>query len=297
MAQVTATRPGEVTSPSRSGANARSRRRLNVIRTGVLIAAGLFFLVPIAAMFEFSTRGNGIGAARTLTSWRAIPTYPDLTGAIEVSLELAVITSVAVLLLLAPTMIWVKLRLPRLNRVIEFLCLLPLTIPAIVLVVGLAPVYLWVTYFFGDSTLNLWFAYVILVLPYAYRALDAGMAVLDMHTLAEAARSLGAGWLTVIFRVIAPNLSSALINTALLSVALVLGEFTIASLLNYQNLQVEINNLGQASAGVSIAVAVALLIFMFALLIALSFLGRARHRGVQAIPTAAPAPSAPAGEA
>jgi putative spermidine/putrescine transport system permease protein len=103
-----------------------------------------------------------------------------------------------------------------------------------------------------------------------------------MRTLAEAARSLGAGWITVILRVITPNLSSALINAALLSVALVLGEFTIASLLNYQNLQVEINNLGQASAGVSIAVAVALLIFMFALLIGLSFLQRARHRRVPA---------------
>ena len=37
----------------------------------------------------------------------------------------------------------------RLRRPVEFICLLPLTIPAIVLVVGLAPVYAWVTYFFG----------------------------------------------------------------------------------------------------------------------------------------------------
>ena len=40
------------------------------------------------------------------------------------------------LVLLVPTMIWVRLRVPRLRRLVEFICLLPLTIPAIVLVVG-----------------------------------------------------------------------------------------------------------------------------------------------------------------
>jgi putative spermidine/putrescine transport system permease protein len=278
MAQVVAaTTPQPAHSPGRSGANARSRRRLHVFRIGVFIAAALFFLVPIAAMFEFSTRGTGIGAPRTLAYWRAIPSNPDLTAAIIVSLELAAVTSIAALVLLVPTMVWVKLRLPRMNSVIEFLCLLPLTIPAIVLVVGLAPVYLWVTYFFGDSTLNLWWAYVILVLPYVYRTLDVGMGALDLRTLAEAARSLGAGWFTVIFRVIVPNLSSALISATVLSVSLVLGEFTVASLLNYQNLQVEMNNIGQANAGVSVAVGVALILFVFVLLIGLSFLERGRR--------------------
>jgi len=54
MAQVTAIRPEEVTRSRRDGANARSRRRLNVMRTGVLIAAGLFFLVPLALIVAYS---------------------------------------------------------------------------------------------------------------------------------------------------------------------------------------------------------------------------------------------------
>jgi putative spermidine/putrescine transport system permease protein len=162
------------------------------------------------------------------------------------------------------------------NRVIEALCLLPLTIPAIVLVVGLAPVYLWVSFYLGDSTLTLSFAYLVLVLPYTYRVLDAGLSALDLKTLSEAARSLGAGWLTVMLRVIAPNMSGALLNACLLSVALVLGEFTIANLLNYVNLQVAINMLGRANAGVSIAVAAAALIFVFGLLLILTFAGRGR---------------------
>lgn len=265
-----------VATARRGGVNRRRRRRLSWFRAMVLILLGAFFLVPIGAMLEFSTRGVGASAPRTLGAWQNIVAYPDLTGAILVSLELAAITSVAMLLLLVPTMIWVRLRLPRLRRAIEFLCLLPLTIPAIVLVVGLAPVYLWVNYYFGDSVLTLAFAYVILVLPYTYRALDAGLSALDVKTLSEAARSLGARWPIVMLLVIVPNMSAALLNACLLSVALVLGEFTIANLLSYVNLQVAINMLGRANAGVSIAVAVSSLLFAFVLLLILSFFGRGR---------------------
>ena len=73
-------------------------------------------------------------------------------------------------------------------------------------------------------------------------------------------------------------MSEALLNAALLSVALVLGEFTIANLLNYVNLAVAINFLGRANAAISIAVAVALLLFTFVLLLLLAFVGSARRR-------------------
>lgn len=263
----------------------RSRRlRLQVFRVTVFVVLGAFFLIPIGAMFEFSTRGTGLSAPRTLSAWTSIVGYPDLVAAIVASLELAVITSVAMLALLVPTMVWVRLRVPRISRTIEFLCLLPLTIPAIVLVTGLADVYKWVSFYVSDSILTLAFAYLVLVLPYTYRTLYAGLAAIDVKTLSEAARSLGAGWATVMWRIVVPNMSVALLNATLLSVAVVLGEFTIANLLNYENLQVKIALLGRANAGVSIAVAVASLLFVFVLLVVLSFFGRSRSyrvRGAQ----------------
>jgi putative spermidine/putrescine transport system permease protein len=252
------------------------RAKLQVFRVVTFVLLGAFFLGPIWAMFEFSTRGVGESSPRTLDAWKSIGTYPDLVAGIVASLELAVITSVGILVVLVPTMVWVRLRLPRLRRVIESISLLPLTIPAIVLVVGFAPMYQWMGINLSDSILTLSFAYAILVLPYAYRSLDAGLAAIDVKTLSEAARSLGAGWFTVMWRVIVPNISSALLNAALLSVALVLGEYTIANNLLYPNLQVEIVSLGRTNAGVSIAVAVASLLFAFVLLGALSFVGGQR---------------------
>jgi putative spermidine/putrescine transport system permease protein len=259
----------------------RSRRlKLQVFRGVTFLLAAVFFLVPIIAMLEFSTRGNN--NARTLEYWQSIFSYPDLfdfnfgpapTAAIDASLELALVTSLAMLVLLVPTMVWVRLKLRRLSRVLEFVCLLPLTIPAIVLVVGLFPMYIWLGTNVSDSILTLALAYVVLVLPYCYRALDAGLGAIDVKTLSEAARSLGASWFSVMWRIIVPNISNAILNATLLSVALVLGEYTIANNLLYNNLQVELVHLARANAGVSIAVAVASLLFAFVLLIAISLVG------------------------
>jgi putative spermidine/putrescine transport system permease protein len=272
----------------------RSRRiKLQIFRATVFLVLGAFFLIPIGAMFEFSTRGNSVSAPRTLEAWTNIVKTPDLIDAIVASLELAAITSVAMLVLLLPTMVWVRLRLPGLNRIVEFLCLLPLTIPAIALVVGLYPISRWMRINLNESIQMLSVFYLILVLPYSYRALDAGLSAIDIKTLSEAARSLGAGWGTVMLRVIVPNMSSAILNACLLSVAVVLGEYTFANLLAYENLQVAIAYVGLVSAGTSIAVSVASLLFAFALLMILSFFGRPRDRVAHAEDTVIPGPLGP----
>ena len=257
--------------------------RLQTFRYAVFALAAIYFLIPLAAMFEFSTRAND--GSRTLVYWQSIADYPDMVGfpvdnptGIIASLQLALITAVAMLVLLVPTMVWVRLKLPRLHRIIEFISLLPLTIPAIVLVVGLFPMYIWLGTNVSDSILTLSFAYIVLVLPYAYRVLDAGLGAIDVKTLSEAARSLGASWFSVMWRVITPNISNAILNATLLSVALVLGEYTIANNLLYNNLQVELVHLGRTNAGVSIAVAVASLMFAFVLLVAISFVGNRGRR-------------------
>ena len=269
---------------------AARRRKLQIFRIAIFVICGLFFLVPIGAMIEFSTRGNDVASPRTLQAWQLIPSTPELADAITVSLELAVITSLMMLVLLLPTMVWVRLRLQRINRVVEFICLMPLTVPAIALVVGIKPIYIWISINVTDSILALSFAYLILVLPYAYRALDAGLGALDLKTLTEAARSLGAGWGTVMLRIVVPNMSSAILNASLLSVALVLGEYTFANLLNYENLQVAIAYVSLVNAGVSVAVSVAALLFAFVILLVLSLVGGRRGRGGRVVPAEASGP-------
>jgi putative spermidine/putrescine transport system permease protein len=100
---------------------------VRAFRWSVLALLGTFFVLPLVAMLEFSTRG-GLDGGRDFTAWTSIADDPALIDAIVVSLQLAVLTSVLMLMLLLPTMVWVQLRLPALKRLVEFLCLLPLVI-------------------------------------------------------------------------------------------------------------------------------------------------------------------------
>ena len=265
------------------GMQARRRRRLNLFRYVVFTVFGLFFLVPLLAMARFSLEGATLGTW-SLTAWKQIASYqgtgvPPLISSIEITLELAVITCAVMLVLLVPTMIWVRLRVRWLARTMEFLCLLPLTIPAIALVVGLGQIYNKLQHF-SLSALMLFWVYVILALPYAYQALSAGLSAIDVETLSEAARSLGASWFTVMMRVIAPNMRQAILNALLLTASLVLGEFTIAFLLLYNNLQAELYSISRntPNAGVIFSTSTAALLFAFVLLLILSYAGR-RRRG------------------
>jgi putative spermidine/putrescine transport system permease protein len=79
-------------------------------------------------------------------------------------------------------------------------------------------------------------AYVVLSFPYMYRAIDAGLRTIDIRSLTEASQSLGAGWPTTMWRVILPNLRVAILSGAFLTLAIVMGEFTVANFLARQSM-------------------------------------------------------------
>jgi putative spermidine/putrescine transport system permease protein len=237
-----------------------------------------YLVLPLLAMLEFSTRGPF--GTRTLNAYAAILNDQNVIDGVATSLQIAVLTVTGLLVLLVPTMVWTVIRVPRMRRVVEFLCLLPLAIPAIVIVVGIAPIYRWMGQHFGavgGSPLTLAFINVILALPFAYRAIDSSLRAVDVATLADAARSLGAGWLRAILQVIVPNIRGGILSASVLAVALVLGEYTISSLLSFNTLQVVIFQLGQQDPFISVAVSFAALLFAFVLLIVIARFGAGRR--------------------
>lgn len=260
----------------------------------ILGVVGLVFLVPIIAMGEFTLR-RGLEGGYDFSRWIEVFSggltgeYKGVLTALGNSVVLAVVTVAVMLVILVPTMILVQLRFPYLRRAMEFLCLLPITIPAIVLVVGLAPVYSVVAKMFGSGVWTLSFAYGIIVLPFAYRAIQANLAAIDVVTLSEAARSLGAGWLTVLIRVLLPNLRRGILSASFISVAVVLGEYTIAALLNRVNLQTALVIVSKSDPFVAVIFALLALVFAFVLLLAIGRVGAPRRRREPAASLTAPA--------
>ncbi len=263
--------------PKGAGRGRRSSRSQTIARYLILIFVLGYLIVPLFASLEFATRGdfdkNTKTFTRSLASFAAIFSYPNLIDSIIASLEIAALTVFGMLLLLVPTMVWTIVRVPRMRRVVEFLCLLPLAIPAIVIVVGVGPIYRWIGQNLGAvgaSPLTLALIDIILVLPYSYRALDSSLRGIDTGTLSDASRSLGAGWPRTILQVIVPNIRGGILSASVLAIALVLGEFTISSLLSFNTVQVVIFLLGHRDAYVAVAVSLTALFFAFALLFAIA---------------------------
>lgn len=283
---MTATLAGITETPpeKRRSLLAGRRRSQRVFRWVIVTVVLLFFAVPILSLLDSSSRLRGGG--RDWSAWDPIVQVFSSSDASSQliregllnSLLLVAATLVLMLLLLIPTMIWIRLRAPFLRRVMEFICLLPLTIPAIVLVVGLGPVYRRVADLLGTGSIWLCFIYAILVLPFAYRALDAGLDGIEVRTLSEAARSLGAGWGTVMFRIVLPNIRSAVVSASFISLALVLGEYTVASLLARRNLQTAIFLVGQNNVKTASALALVALALGFVLLLVLSLVSSRTSR-------------------
>ncbi|TPW73066.1 ABC transporter permease [Schumannella sp. 10F1B-5-1] len=248
----------------------------------ILVLAAVLFLLPIVAMLEFSFRqGQRIDGVQNygLQHWQGIfdPAnsfkYQDLFEGIGNSLLICVLTVVIVLVLLLPVMILVELRYPRLRRVLEFVCIIPITIPAIVLVVGYVPVYSVVAQIFGSVPWTIAFAAGIIVLPYAYRPIAANMAGVEMTVLSEASRSLGAGWGRTLLTVILPNLRRGILSSCFITIAVVLGEYTIAAFLSQNTFQTALVLINHTDSYVSVIFAVLALLFGFVLLLVIGRVG------------------------
>jgi putative spermidine/putrescine transport system permease protein len=197
----------------------------------VFIIGVLYFLVPLFATLEFSLRTRTPFVAYTNVLFKD----PLFVGSLGYSFLVGVITIVVSLLIIVPTAYWVRLRLPRLRPVVEFVTLLPFVIPPLILVFGLLRAYstgpLPLTG--SDFGLNILViaAYVVLSFPYMYRAVDSGLQAIDIRSLTEAAQSMGAGWARILLTVIFPNIRVALLSGSFLTLAIVIGEYTIASFL------------------------------------------------------------------
>lgn len=248
--------------------------------TGAIVLAviAVVFLIPMLAMLLFTFQSAGTNAF-TLSHWLNVVVppagtdYSDLTAGITNSLVICVITVAIVLLVLLPTMLITELRYPRIRRVVEFVCILPITVPTVVLVVGFVPVYQVVASVFGSVSWTLSFAIGIIVLPYAYRPIQSNIGTVDTITLSEAARSLGASWLQVVWRVLLPNLRRGILTACFLTIAVVLGEFTIANFLSQNTFQTALLLLGQSDGYVATIFALAALLFAFVLLTVIGRLG------------------------
>lgn len=284
MALVVTPPPAETTKPTVEPG--RERRFGRIGPNLVLIAAAIFFLAPLLSMTRFALQR----VPMPLLNWSTLFkrwSFGALTDAFKdpsfgktlfLSLRLALGTVIVTIALLLPTALFVHLKLPKARAVVEFLTVLPYVVPPIALVAGVAGFFRPNARWFLNSDYALVPFYVVMALPFTYRSIDAGIKAIDVQTLVDASRSLGASWPATMRRVLLPNLTASIVSSSFLTAAVVLGEFTIARNLSKQTFPTFVfDYIGRVAQG-GIALALFTLVGSTALLGLFTLLTRGRSR-------------------
>ena len=267
MAQVTV-----VSAPPASHRLRRLRSRVPLWHVLWLVLAAIFFLAPIYSVVQFSLEGTLQGQG-VFHWYETVFDDPAFRSSFWLSVQISLETVAVSLILMVPTVFWIHLRLPGLRPVMDLITILPFVVPPIVLIVGLAPFLHNFTWLVVRPEV-LAFIYVVFALPFLYRALDAGLRAIDLRTLVEASESLGSSIPGTLLRVILPNLRAAIIGGSLLTVAIAMGEFTVASLLGFFTFPVYTYEIATSTAYEGVALSFISFVLVWAAMLVLYLLGR-----------------------
>ncbi len=262
--------------------------RVNWWRVVVLALVTVYLLGPLLSALWFTVYNSRLHTF-SLSPYGQLFSASGFLTSVRMTFFLALMTIAIEFVLLVPAMVAIHLSLPRMRAVLESIAFVPLVVSPVALTAGVSTVLGWGLNDQGswlfrlDADLQnqsfpliLPFVYAILVLPFAFRSLDAGLRAVDLKTLVEASRGLGAPWPVVLWRVILPNLRTGLLSGAVLTLALVFGEYTIASILGFVPFAVWIVQFGQGSGQLPIATSLLSLLLSWIVLFLVSFLGGRR---------------------
>lgn len=204
-------------------------------RALVLIPFLAFMLVPLLATLLFSVAIRWDRTiwpeGFTLAWWQKVTARAAFPETLLNSLAVALASVGASALLVTPTAYWAHLRLPRAKVWIELMAVVPFGLPGVVLALGLIRFYASVPLPLIHTPAILVAAYLVLTLPFMYRAVANAIEAIDARALTEAAGSLGAGPWRTLALVIVPNILPGVLNGSLLVFSTVFAEFTLANLL------------------------------------------------------------------
>ncbi|MEW6240348.1 MAG: ABC transporter permease subunit [Chloroflexota bacterium] len=208
-------------------------RRFNLFSFLWGVLALLYFFLPLYGTLDFSLRME-----RGVIGFKAydlVFSDPRFWQGFRYSITMAAITIFVSLAIFVPTVYWMYLKVPQARPIMDVITILPFIIPVIVLVFGLIRTFsrppLQLTLQSWTTDILMVAGYIIISMPYMFRAIDVGMRAIDVRTLTEAAQSLGSSWFQVLTDVIIPNVRIAILSGSLICFATVMGELVLADFL------------------------------------------------------------------
>jgi putative spermidine/putrescine transport system permease protein len=233
----------------------------------LLVAVYLTLPIGLSIMAGL-TKNYFIGISSGLTFDWVIKVWSDYQSSIFLSIYIALACLISTLVLGVPAAYALSKLRGKLARSLEEVLMLPVAIPGIATALALIVCYGAVGNFRTSWTFIL-VGHIIFTLPFMVRAVLAVIHTVDVPTLEEGARSLGANFYQRFFGIVIPNCKSGILAGALMVVTLSIGEFNMSLLLHTPFTQTLPVGLADAYASLRIEVGSAYTVVFFILIIPL----------------------------
>lgn len=248
----------------------KSRNASHLLSSLLLLVIGVLIALPLIGAIEFSLRDGG-RTKHNFHSYKWIFEQEDFLINATTTLEIAFVALIVTFLLMVPTVAWLHIYGKKYIKFVEIITVLPLIIPVVALATGAQ---LALPAWLQSTKYVLSMMYVVLAMPFTFRALDIGMRGIQLEVLVAAARNLGASWRAVILKVITPVILPSIFAALFLTVALSLGEFTLAQLLHWTTFPTWVAVAAQGNILGATALSVGSLITAWVLLFSFTFFDR-----------------------
>ncbi len=213
---------------TRSGGRALAAVRRNALSVYAAVALAYLFL-PVAVVVAFSFnaprgRFNYTWEGFTFANWAHPFAVPGIRSAIEISIEIALLSSLVATVLGALIALSLARYAFKGRGIINTLVFLPMTTPEIVM--GSSLLTLFLNRGIATGFVTILIAHIAFNVSYVVVTVKARLAGFDRH-LEEAAMDLGASPIQTFFRVTLPLIAPGLIAAGLLAFALSIDDFVI----------------------------------------------------------------------
>ena len=196
------------------------------------IGVAAFLLVPVVlSILTGLTKNQFVGLSSGLTLQWVFKVWESYQDSLWRSLGIALACLASTLVLGVPAAYVLSRVQGKLARTIEELLMLPVALPGLATALALIVTYGAVGNFRTHWTFIL-VGHVLFTLPFMVRSVLAVLLSVNMHSLEEGARSLGATFLQRFIGIVLPNCRSGIIAGSLMVLTLSIGEFNMTLLLH-----------------------------------------------------------------
>lgn len=257
------------TGPRVSGHSEKYRPGRHPFRL-VIVLFTIYLVLPLAVTLIYSLvqdwSTSWIPRGFTLHNYAGIFADGDFWASLFRTLLISLLPILLTTGILLLIMFVVTLYVPKLEKVVQTLCMLPYALQGVILSIGVISIYTGTGTILSNRMLMLLGAYCIMILPYIYQGIRNNLYGISASMLIEAAQMLGAGKMYSYWHIIVPNIIPGITVSMLLSLSIIFGDFVLANNIagnSYKNIQVYLQQLMTTSSGQSSAVVVILFSFIF----------------------------------